>query len=391
MIDTTLITRSNIQQRALDKCKKHFRCGLGISMGVGKTRIAIKHMLFFNVTKALVVAPKRSIFESWKDELAKLKVEDKLLHKIEFVTYLSLNKKNPEYYDIVYLDECHNLKHSHDKFLRKFEGRILGLTGTPPNDVGEKAMMVNIYCPIIFNFSVDKAANSRILNDYKIYIHHLRLDDKKNIKKKNKKGGYWYTSELNDYAYHTERSYDGGMNKIFRMKSMMDYKTKEVYTKELLKRYGKKKGKQVIIFANTQDQADRISTYSYHSNNPSSKDNLEYFSDGRINTLSCVLQLSEGVTIPNLTSGIIMHAYGNNRKSAQRIGRLLRLNPNEVAHCHILCYVNTVDKSWVTKAIADFSPSKIHHVEVINNTPTRVVKHGDDINRFDSWPKFYKK
>ena len=159
----------------------------------------------------------------------------------------------------------------------------------------------------------------------------------------------------------------------------------------MLKRYGKKKGKQVIIFANTQDQADRISTYSYHSNNPSSKDNLEYFSDGRINMLSCVLQLSEGVTIPNLTSGIIMHAYGNNRKSAQRIGRLLRLNPNEVAHCHILCYVNTVDKSWVTKAIADFSSDKIYHVEVINNTPTRVVKHGDDINRFDSWPKFYKK
>ena len=76
MIDTTLITRGNIQQRALDKCKKHFRCGLGISMGVGKTRIAIKHMLFFNVTKALIVAPKRSIFESWKDELAKLKPQE---------------------------------------------------------------------------------------------------------------------------------------------------------------------------------------------------------------------------------------------------------------------------------------------------------------------------
>ena len=31
------------------------------------------------------------------------------------------------------------------------------------------------------------------------------------------------------------------------------------------------------------------------------------------------------------------------------------------------------------------------HGCIINNIPTRVVKHGDDINRFDSWPKFYKK
>ena len=33
-----------------------------------------------------------------------------------------------------------------------------------------------------------------------------------------------------------------------------------------------------------------------------------------------------------------MHAYGNERKTAQRIGRLLRLNPSESAVCHILCY-----------------------------------------------------
>ena len=116
-----------------------------------------------------------------------------------------------------------------------------------------------------------------------------------------------------------------------------------------------------IVFANTQKQADRICKHSYHSGNPKSEENLELFSDGRIDKLSCVLQLSEGVTIPNLKQGIIMHAYGNERKTAQRIGRLLRLNPNETATCHILCYKGTQDERWVEQALETFDSNKIKY------------------------------
>ena len=109
-----------------------------------------------------------------------------------------------------------------------------------------------------------------------------------------------------------------------RMKAMMDYPTKEAYAKSLIQNIGD----QCIVFANTQKQADRMCSHSYHSNNSSSEYNLQLFSDGRIDKLSCVLQLSEGVTIPNLKQGIIMHAYGNERKSAQRIGCLLYTSPS---------------------------------------------------------------
>jgi superfamily II DNA or RNA helicase len=77
--------------------------------------------------------------------------------------------------------------------------------------------------------------------------------------------------------------------------------------------------------------------------------------------MSCVLQLSEGVTIPNLKQGIIMHAYGNERKTAQRIGRLLRLNPTETATCHVLCYKGTQDEYWVQNALKGFDQSKIKY------------------------------
>jgi superfamily II DNA or RNA helicase len=113
---------------------------------------------------------------------------------------------------------------------------------------------------------------------------------------------------------------------------------------------------------------DKLCRDSYHSGNPNSQDNLDRFKEGSISRLSCVLQLSEGVTIPNLKSGIILHAYGNETKSAQRIGRLLRLNPNDKATCHILAYDNTIDMSWIRKALKSFDPSKIKYYDHLNFT-----------------------
>jgi superfamily II DNA or RNA helicase len=100
-----------------------------------------------------------------------------------------------------------------------------------------------------------------------------------------------------------------------RMKAMMEYPSKELYTKKLMESIQTK----CIIFANTQAQADRLCEYSYHSGNKESEDNLLMFKEGKIDKLSTVLQLNEGVNIPNLKQGIIMHAYGNERKAAQRI------------------------------------------------------------------------
>ena len=142
----------------------------------------------------------------------------------------------------------------------------------------------------------------------------------------------------------------------------MDYTSKESYVKSMISNISTK----CIVFANTQKQADRICKHSYHSQNPKSEENLELFSDGRIDKLSCVLQLSEGVTIPKLKAGIIMHAYGNERKTAQRIGRLLRLNPTETAVCHILCYKGTQDERWVDQALNSFESNKIQRYNPLN-------------------------
>jgi hypothetical protein len=59
-----------------------------------------------------------------------------------------------------------------------------------------------------------------------------------------------------------------------------------------------------------------------------------------------------------------MHSYGNERKSSQKIGRVLRLNPNEVASVHVLVYRNTIDEKWSKTALEGFNPDKIKYIRV---------------------------
>jgi superfamily II DNA or RNA helicase len=358
------MTRDEIQIKALESTQGKSRAGLALGTGVGKTKVGLMHIEdnYSPLKNILIVVPKRSIIDEWKNQADKFGVSH-LLENAIFTTYLSLTKHNPDDYDLLYLDECHSLLESHKEgFLDQYSGKILGLTGTPPrNTYSEKWRLVNEFCPIVYTYVVDDAVEANILNDYKIVVHMLELGRVKNVPVELKNRAPFYTSELEHYTYWTNRlEMSSGkkqtqINAIMRMKGMQTYKSKELYAQILLNSINDK----CIVFANTQEQADRICKHSYHSNNSESTENLEKFKSGEITKLSCVLQLSEGVNIPGLKQGIILHAYGNERKSSQRIGRLLRLNPDDKAIIHILCYMDTKDEDWVRSALEDYDQSKI--------------------------------
>ena len=368
-------TKDQVRFEALDILRKKKRASAGISMGVGKTRLGLEHFqLVINKfskeqifpVKGLVVAPTKKIIQGWKDEAKKWGMED-VLDLLEFSTYRSLTKQTLDY-DVIYLDECHSLKMSHDDWLSLHQGYIIGLTGTPPKYKGsEKQKMMNKYCPVAYEYLIGDAVDDKILNDYKITVHMLDLSSDKNYKVEIKDRRtkqvtkQWWTSEQENYDYWTSRissSYDPKsrqMMSIMRMKAMMGYTTKDDYGKKLLEQSKHK----CILFANTQEQADLLCNHSYHANNKDSESNMEKFESGAIKKLSCVLQLSEGANISGLKESVILHAYGNNRKASQRIGRTLRLNPNDTAHIHILCFKDTKDFDWVQSALVDYDQKKI--------------------------------
>lgn len=358
--------RDQVQSEVANIFAMFDRATAAVSMRVGKCLIGLRDMDLDlqEGDKFLVAYPSKSVKQGWLDDMVKFNLEHLKQH-IVFTTYLSLPKQSLIYKKI-YLDEIHSLKYSHDEWLSQYNGKIRGLTGTPPKfGKSEKGLMIEKYAPVKYSYMVKEAVEHNILNDYKIIVHKIALDTKKTmlVEAGNKR---WYQSEVDSYNYFGRRieAAQGNfkqeeMARIMRMSAMKKYPSKEVYAKRLSEEATGK----FLIFANTKDQADKLCKYSYHSGNKDSEENLRKFKSGEIMILSAVMQLNEGITVPGLAESVIMHAYGNERKTPQRLARCLSLNPDETATIHILVFKGTVDEMWCQKALADFDQNKISYID----------------------------
>lgn len=277
-------TKDTIGEEALTALCKVRGGTAAMSVGTGKTRIGLRHMdLHYTDTSFfLVVAPKKSIFQSWKDEAKNIGLEY-LLDRITFCTYLSLPKQHL-HYDVVYLDEAHSLLESHAEWLNAYKGIKIGLTGTPPKfQHSLRGRLFNAHIPVVYSYITDDAVGDKILNDYHIIVHELQLNKAK-ILKAGKPPRTWMTSEQAAYDYWTGRVMNANtakerqMMSIMRMKQIMSFPTKEKYVKQLLEEMTDK----TILFANTQEQADSFGLPSYHSKNLDSEENLDKFKKGEI-------------------------------------------------------------------------------------------------------------
>lgn len=366
--------RQALQDQVLDQLQGRRLVGVALTMGLGKTLVGLRDMARQPAGQPLLVAaPTQAILDSWPQEARKFGLT-RLLDQITFTTYRSLSKTLAAgSFHKLYLDECHALKESHAPGLQAHvarQGHILGLTGTPPvQERSEKGQLVATYCPILVDYTTDEAVLAGLLNDYRLVVHRLPLRPVRDYVYTTSTGQTYTTSERASYQYWTSRlarAEAGGTEllpvetlRILRMRALMDYPTKGHYMRHLARQQTQK----VLLFTCTQQQAEQQSPHTYHSGNKDSQRNLTLFNTGQIPCLACVQQLSEGISLPDLRVGIIWHAFGNERQAAQRIGRLLRLNPEQTATVHLLAYQDTVDETWVAQALAAFDPAKIRYVE----------------------------
>lgn len=370
-----------LQDQVLALLQGRRLAGIALTMGLGKTLIGLRDMArllakgSLPTTSApgkpfLVAAPTQAILDAWSQEARKFGLAH-LLDQITFTTYRSLTKiLAASTYHKLYLDECHALKDSHEPGLKAHVARkrsILGLTGTPPAQAqSEKGRLVATYCPILVDYTTDEAVLAGLLNDYRLVVHRLPLRPVRDYVLTTKSGSQFTTSERENYQYWSRRLANAAQDalpvetlRILRMQALMNYPGKGHYMRWLADQQTEK----IILFTCNQQQAEQQADYTYHSKNKHSEANLAKFNTGQIQRLACVAQLSEGITIPNLRVGIIWHAFGNERKAAQRIGRLLRLNPDQTATVHLFMYQDTVDEQWVAQALAVFDPAKISYVD----------------------------
>jgi len=345
--------RDIIQAEAVEKGLLGNNCTLVLPVRTGKCKVGLEIAKSF--TKVLIAYPNNSILESWKNDAIKFNYDTS---KIIFTTFLSLDKHKLDDFDLVIIDEVQDFSIGCWEYLTGFTiKKLICLTATPPNK-GEKKVFLDKYAPIVYERSLDETTGI-LQKDYTITVHFLEPSNEKNIPLKS--GKFWSEKAKIGFwegKYSISRNFQDMLRLI---QSIQNSKTKLDYVKELSSKLDR-----CIIFLETTSQCDNLPYYSYHSKDKTSEDNLKAFQEGTVSHLTCVKQLSAGISFKNLNKCIILHTYSSNNKAHQRLGRVLNMidNSEKVAEIHVICLNNTRDLKWTKEGLSEFDQNKIEWKKV---------------------------
>lgn len=351
------MSREKIQQEALSKWLIIRRGLLVLPTGTGKTKIAIDAIVETKHKKVLVIVPTEKLRDdTWPKELKKWGWKK----KIEIVCYASIAKIKRRSFDLVIMDEAHRITENNKAFFKNNKIKdILGLTATNPKD---KYDLLKDICPLIYTVTLDEAIDAGAVADYEIEIVYLKLDDKdKYIQGGNAKNRF-FTTEAGQYKFINQRinamRYSGRPVPEFfymnRMRFIYNLRSKTQLAKKLLLGL---QDKRTLIFCGSIEQAQEVCPNFYHSKSDDKA--LEAFMQGKINHLSAVRALNEGINIPKVDTALIVQLNSKELDLVQRIGRTLRTDKEVNAKVIILVSIGTQDENWAEKAIAYFDQTKV--------------------------------
>lgn len=347
--------RDKIQKEAIQTALANKGGLLDVAVRSGKTFIGLSIANEFE--NVLVSYPNNSIKDSWVSDAIKFGFS---LENVTFTTHLSLNKYNLHNYDTVILDEIDQVSEAQWEYISSLLNqswvRLYGLTGTPPVS-GTKKRYIDEYCPIIYSVKLDETVGV-LQKDYEIIVHLLEPSNKNDIPLKS--GKSWsekFKIQFWENKYNRSHEFTDMLKLI---QSIQNSKTKLDYCWKLANKTSK-----CLLFLETKQQCKDLGFHAYYSGNKNSEQNLDKFQNNEITHLSCVKQLSAGITFNNLNEVIILHAYASNNKAHQRIARCLNYVEGEKATIHIIALKGTRDEIWVKKGLQEFDQNKIKWINEI--------------------------
>lgn len=381
---------------------------LYMATGVGKTRIAIMKIRSILETRPeaniLIVVPTEKLRDNgWPEELNKWGIipaitESWVIDKnITITCYASLAKIERGHYSLVVLDEGHNITENNVEFFKKNTvSKVILLTGTKPKDLMKLELLREMNINPAYTLSIDEATKLGIVAPYTITVITMNLDTaEKYLKAGSAKKGYFYNTEKNQYAYMSRgRMLYSPLGHINRMRFVRTLKSKTKAAKWILDSIIPKE-LRTIIFCGSKDQANQLCRYRYYSKPVPPKkipdnateakkvkynekvkeymeaikyyqgdDSLTKFINQDYNQISCVEALNEGHNLPNLDIAFIVQLNSNELDFIQRVGRLIRYRFGHIGRVIILCVYDTVDKTWVEKALKNIKLVKVEWIEL---------------------------
>lgn len=351
-----------------------------MATGAGKSKIPIDYAKKKKAKNLALIVPTENLKDNWEQEFKKWGALE-YWENTTVLCYASASKIKSKNFDLVILDECHNITElSSEFFIDNTCKDIIGLTATKPKEAEKVALLNNIGLKVSYHLPLDEAVKLGFVAPYKITVIYTRLDSTQKYIPAGTKDKPFLTTEAGNYNYLNDKVRKLMFSKeqkslqysiLHRMRAIYNLKSKTSFAKYLLEEIIPKDDR-TLIFSGNIEQAEEVCLHSFHSK--SKNDNLELFKQEKINRLSCVNSLNEGQNIPNLDSAIIVQLNSNERNLIQRIGRLIRYRPGHQAHIYVICCLDTQDEKWLEKALENLDKNNIEYKFSNNYTQWKFQK-----------------
>lgn len=367
--------REKVQNEAIQAVVNNRGGMVAMATGSGKSRVAVELAKFYNKPSvsdiALIVPTEKLRDQNWLEEYNKWEAGD-LWDKTERLCYASASKVQNKDFELVILDEGHNITElSSEFFINNGAENIVLLTATPPDDKIKRQIISDLGLKLVYELTLDQAVRLGFVAPYKITVITVPLD----ATTKNIPGGTkakpFMTTEAACYAYHNKRVQQSMFDEtaqgkarlkfaiLNRMQFIYKIPSKTQVIKFLLDKVIPEDDR-TIIFCGNIEQAEYVCPTYYHSK--SGNQHYDAFKNETINRLSCVKAVNEGHNFPGVDSGIIGQLNSKEKDLVQRIGRLIRFRPGHEAHLYIVVSEGTQDEKWLEKAVENLNKSKINYV-----------------------------
>lgn len=361
------------QQEAIERWRATGRRGVVIlPTGAGKSFLA-QMAIEMTGRSTLVIVPTIDLMNQWYDLLLScFQAEIGLIGggffeigALTVSTYASafrFMERMGNQFGLIIFDECHHLpgsvyRYAAEMAIAPFR---LGLTATPERADGGDLLLEQLVGPIIYRRDAHELAGN-YLADYSVVRVNVQLTPEERER---------YESERAVFrAFLSQQRIDlGGLNGwhqfiMMSARSQEGRRAMQAYREskrialgtdakmralnDLLQRHRKD---LVLIFTAENDMVYQISeqllipAITHETNIKERRQWLEAFNKGEVLALATSKVLNEGVNIPAASVAIVLSGSGSSREHIQRLGRILRKQPDKEAVLYEVVTTDTTEE-----------------------------------------------
>ena len=348
------------QQEAIKEWRRAERCGVVIlPTGAGKSLVA---QMAIEVAKrsTLVVVPTIDLMNQWYDLLLScFQAEVGLIGggyyevgALTITTYASafrFMERLGNQFGLIIFDECHHLPSSIYRYAAEMSIAPfrLGLTATPERADGADQSLERLIGPIVFRREAQDLAGE-YLADYSVVRINVELSREERAAYERERivfrefldGKGISLGGLHGWQMFIAASArsEAGRRAMFAYRESkriaLGTDAKLRVLAELLRRHAKDR---VLIFTAENEMVYRISegflipAITHQTGIKERRLWLEAFNAGEVLALATSKVLNEGVNIPAASVAIVLSGSGSSREHIQRLGRILRKQPDKEA------------------------------------------------------------